>query len=219
MYERAHEHPGEAFETAFDATPRELLIPALRAAYGTACEHHEPSRGGDGQTFGFCLYKYAAFEIARVAGENPELTVTCRNPVFRFAVGPFELACHRVGDSEYDDISNCFPGNDGAVTRMIEEQLWLAHVPRSQGLQEARRVVLAHMGNPDDGLRAVYLCIPERAKDDRIAAWAYTRLVWRADLDVVSPTITSVTERAPDELVEEPVVIRRALKRSDGENT
>jgi hypothetical protein len=219
MTELLNEHPGPAFALAFGPEAQDLLVRALRRAYETVCEHHDPARGADAQTFGFCAYKYAAFEIDREAKTNTKaITVSSRNPIFRFVIGGFELACHRVGDSEHDDIAVSFPGNNGAVVQMIEEQLWLDNVPRGQALTDARSVVLAHMGNPEDGLRAVYLCIAEEAKDGRISRWAYSELVWRADLDATISTTTSVTERAPVEHVEAPRVVRRARKVSDGEN-
>src|SRR6185503_14048890 len=116
--------PGELFNATFTVEVIAVLVDALRAAYETACEHHVPDQGSDDQTFGFNLYKFAVHEECKAATLKG-MEVLSRNPTFRLGVGEYELACHRVGSSEREDIWGSFPNNDGAACTMVEEQLWL----------------------------------------------------------------------------------------------
>jgi hypothetical protein len=127
------------------------------------------------------------------------------------AVGEYELCCHRVGRSASDDIWTSTPNNEGAACTMVEEQIWLPDVPKRVGLEKARKLVIAHVGNAEDGLGAIYLCIPGKVKKDRVAEWAYARRIWSAD-EGFAPIVVTTTELAPDEIVEEPEVRRKPKK-------
>ena len=97
-------------------------------------------------TFGINLYFHAVHEICREAEQLPDLLrVPSRQPIFRLHIGPYELACHRVGLSERESIWSSFPKNEGAAALMVEEQLWLPGV--DLGIEHARKLILAHLGN------------------------------------------------------------------------
>jgi len=167
------------FRSVFTDSVVKLLVAALVRAYDTACEHHVPDEGADEQTFGFNLYKFTVHQVCRaIETSDCGLSLAERRPRFRFRVGDYELACHSVGSSEHQNIETSFPGNDGAVGEMVEEQLWLTGVPKAQGVERARKLILAHLGDPEGGLRAVYLCVPGRLKHGKIVEWQYTLALW-----------------------------------------
>lgn len=203
--------PGPAFDSTFDPVVCSVLIEALARAYDTAVELHDPKRGSNERTFGFGVYEYAVHELSLgVKNARGRIEVASMYPSFRLAIGEFQLACHRVGKSEFDDISGCFPNAESAAHTMVEEQLWLPWMVKHLGIENARRLVLAHMGNSDDALRAVYLCAPWRTEGTRITEWAFAECIWTARQDaLVTP---ASQDRVPDEVVEEVVVRRRGRK-------
>ncbi len=245
--ERAKEtpSPGELFEQTFNPATIEVLVRSLRRAYGTACEHHEPGRGGNEATFGYGLYHYAVHELCLEADRASEevtkevtskqvtknvthrgvtscitfgkvtIRVTSKQPLFRLQIGPYEVACHRVGLSERESIWTAFPKNEGAALSMMEEQfrMPLFGFGGVGGVESARKLILAHLGNADEGMRAVYLCIPGKTEAGRITGWLFARPIYRADeKTIAAPSTKQVL--LPEVVVEEPVVTLKS-KRTD----
>jgi len=200
--------PATAFFESFADPVVSAFTDALRRAYDTACEKHEPRRGSNEQTFGFDIYHFGAFELEQEAERVVDIAVEAGRPYFRLRVGEFTVACHRVGRSAAQDITQCFPTNDGAAPALIERQLWLPGMePR---VDEARNLVLAHLGNPEMGLEAVYLCIPSREEKGRIADWGYTHPIWTIGDGTVARPRPTPTSLAPEEVIDEPIVRRKA---------
>jgi hypothetical protein len=200
--------PGELFERTFAAEATAPLVRCLRRAYETACEHHVPQRGSNEVTFGINLYFHAVHELCQQADQSPGLvTIPTRQPIFRMRMGEFELACHRVGLSERESIWTSFPKNEGAACLMVEEQLWLPGLAPTFDLTRARKLILAHLGNADEGMRAVYLCIPGRTDSGRITSWVFARAIYRADEKTVLAPAPSLL---PEVVVDAPVVTRKS---------
>jgi len=200
--------PGPLFDAFFTPVVQSLLAEALSAAYRTACDLHDPLRGSNESTFGFNLYHFAVHEISQLGGAS--ISIQSRTPLFRFYVGEFELACHRVGNSERENIWSAFPNADSAAHTMIEEQLWLPGLAQYSGVEKARRLVLAHFGNADDGFRAAYLCIPGQCEGTKIIEWAHAQNIWTADQSAANPANDAMTT-VPEEFVSE-IVVRRKVK-------
>jgi hypothetical protein len=157
------------------------LVRGLRRAYDAACERHDPAEGGNAQTFGFCCYHFGIFRLAEEFEDSSVgvQTVTLKG-AFRMLIGRYQVGCYRVGESEHDDIETCFPHNDRAAGSLVEAQLWLRGISKTQGVERAKKVIVGHLGNPDEGLRAIYLCVPGKKRGARITEWAYTIPLWRA---------------------------------------
>jgi hypothetical protein len=172
------QEPPAGFHDAFDSTIIEKhLLPALRRGYATACEQYDDERGNTSRTFGYNLYYVAGFEIASESEKsNGRLIVESTDPRYEFKVGPFNLACHRVGRNAEDSIWVSFPHNYGPSAGLYYQQLTLP-----LNIELTDNVVLAHMGNPKQGLTAVYLCIPQRVSRGTIKQWGYAQQVWVAE--------------------------------------
>lgn len=210
-----HDVPGAQFNATFTSAAVQSIVAALKRAYATACELHDPDRGSDETTFGFNLYKFAVHELRKEARlKTTVLRVISAGPVFRLAVGEFELACHRVGRSARQDIRSSLPNNDGAACTMVEEQLCLPGMEDSYDLPKARKVVIAHLGNAEDGLGAIYLCIAGHTDGERITSWAYTRPIWHVDDEGVSeaPAAPPPPDKPGDEIIAPPVVRKKPKK-------
>lgn len=202
--------PGEQFFTTFTPAVSALLVAALRRAYDTTCEHHVPDDGSTEQMFGFNLYGFAVHQLVHSAESSDGLIeVKSRQPTFRLAANGYEIACHRVGHQASEDILTCFPKNEGAVHKMHEVQLWLPQVDLQ--LEKARKLVLAHLGNDQDGFEAAYLCFPGSTAKQRITSWAHAHPLWVKDQNV-SPTSAAASDRVPEERIEEATPRRRSKK-------
>lgn len=210
-----HDVPGAQFNATFVPPAVQPVVAALKRAYATACELHDPARGSNETTFGFGLYEYAVHEFRNEAElkTNPLRIISVR-PTFRLAIGEFELACHRVGRSARQDIRSAFPNNDGAACTMVEDQLCLPGMEDSYDLPKARKVVIAHLGNPDDELGAIYLCIAGHTDGERITSWAYAHPIWHVDDEDrrEAPPAPPAPDKPADEFIAPPAVRKKPKK-------
>ena len=185
------------FFATFTEEVQEKLIDAISSAVETACDHYEDDRGNNATTFGVETYHCCAHELGLLAEDDPEtFRFVKTGNLFRLYVGDFEIACHRVGGTETEDINSSFPNNDGAAHRMVEEQLFLPGVEQEK--ITARKFILSHFANPDDGLCAVYLCIPESFENQKITKWAYSNLFWKLDRGIEIPAGGKNKEHLPE---------------------
>lgn len=193
------------FDEVFTPAVRDMLVGALRRAYESARELHDPTRGSNEVTFGVGLYHHAVFELDEVArAEGSTLEVVGKVPFRVLAGSRFRVGCHRVGRSASDSIWSSFPENTAAAVTMIEQPYLPGLAP---DVANARNLILAHMGNVDDSLGAVYLCVPTREENDRIRGWGFAELIWRAES--VSVPAGAAPDRAPDEVIETGPLVRR----------
>jgi hypothetical protein len=190
---------------------RSGLVEALGCAYDTAAELHDPVRGSNEITFGVGLYNYAVFELSKLDRETSlAMQVIARIP-FRVQVGQvFNLGCHRVGRSGKESIWSAFPDNAGAAATLIEQQPYLPAEGFGPDTRNAKNLILAHMGNPEDGLCAVYLCVPTREENGRIREWGFADLLWRRSDEAAPPKDAVIAN--PEEVVEEVPLARRKVK-------
>lgn len=204
--------PGPLFFETFTDDITLALQAALSRAYDSVCEHHDPARGFNEQTFGYSLYHCAAFELGVEAeGLSDEVRVESDRPRFRLRVGEFRLGCHRVGDNAAQNIERCFPGNESGAPALIERQLWLPGMEPRVDL--ARNLILAHLGNAETGLEAVYLCIPAREEKDKISEWGFTHCLWTIAQAGAALSTPIRTDLEPEESIEAPLVRRRSQER------
>ena len=96
---------------------------------------------------------------------------------------------------------------------MMEEQFRMPLFGFGGGVESARKLILAHLGNADEGMRAVYLCIPGKTEGGRITGWLFARPIYRADeKTTAAPSTRQVL--LPEVVVEAPVVTLKS-KRTD----
>jgi hypothetical protein len=212
--------PGPQFRATFDAEVTDRLVASLRRAYGTACELYAPERGSSEATFGFNLYHHAMHEIVQAADAAPDLVrVLSQKPTFRFRIGPYELGCYRVGMSDKASIWSSFPASEAAIGLVVDEACAMPLFHRgASSFAEARKLVLAHLGNVDEGLRAAYLCIPGQTDGKTITGWAFAHPIWIASDATAGKPAVETPVLVPEIVVEEPVV-RRKPKRAAHEAT
>lgn len=177
---------GEELARAYPESVRDALISSITTAAKNAADEYRPERGWNPHLFGTANYHFSCHECEKVVAADLPADVT-RIPKpspldFKMLVNGFQTAFHRVGWSADDPIEACFPSSPGGPGRMAREnweQLNL-DLGYTNFRQVPRNVVVAYMSNPEEGLCAVYLCVPDGATDaGRVNHWAYTELLWK----------------------------------------
>jgi hypothetical protein len=105
---------------------------------------------------------------------------------------------------------------------MVAASLWLKGFEPAEesalDLQNARRVVLAHQGGPEEGLIAAHICIPTRLNaGGQIEEWGYVKsLSDPADFGRAIPK-DDVAKTPPESIDDVSVRRKRKSKSNDGE--
>jgi len=191
------------------------LVRALQRTYEISQERHDANLGDDALTFGVHIWRSGVHFLGPAivaAGGAAEIV----NQSLALRIGDIEMRHHKLGDSEFDNPSACFPNHAGPAARMIGRtgavQLDL---PIPEDEDAATRVyldwVLGSYGNPDGGLRAVRLHAvgSQRALDGTISRWeaVYTLFDVSAGAAIPSvPDISSEDIAADMEITPEPDV-------------
>lgn len=170
-------------ETAFPESVTDRLVAALNEGYEVACENFRPEKGSRSLTFGVDVWAFGTFHLEAVAEEAGfELDTEEHDHRTTLQRDGLYLNCYRVGTSADQNIWECFPNNRNSAPRLAKNNLQFEIFANDQPTgDEPVDLVLAHFGNPNAGLDAVYLCVPIAANQNQISQWGYAKLLWRRD--------------------------------------
>jgi hypothetical protein len=161
----------------FDRDFVDLVRRVMVDAYVGARDHYDPDRGIDGQIFGFVVYKMAAHifesEIPLLSGARVEWNGRGRE----IRRGDKHVRWNKVGHSEQDEIGSSFPSRSKSAAIAAERNL--KQLDLGFGDEQPVHWIIAHAGNPLDGLRSLYLAAPIETRNDRVVGW----LRWHALYD------------------------------------
>lgn len=197
---RHNPDPGDVYRAAFTPGFKAELVDAIQYAYEIVQEHHFPKLGFNAHTFGHCVYHVGCFQLEQRMPGQLERVAELRM-LARFQSGEYTLGFYKVGNSAKDNIWAAFPTSEnGAMSVSDEGQPILA------GLEEAmldqvdslRYAVVAHLGNAQDGLCALYLCIPIEAAGGKIIRWGFAEELYVADRGVGTPNAAPGTPPAEE---------------------
>lgn len=153
----------------FDGPFLDVVRAVIRRSYELAKDHYDPDIGVDGQIFAFAVYKIAAHQFEIALTSLPDATITWNGRGREIVRGGKRLRWNKVGTSRKDAIDTSFPSRSRSAAAMAEanaEQLDL-------GFGEAEPVnwIIAHLGNPADGLCALYLAAPIESRGGQVTGW------------------------------------------------
>lgn len=197
---------GGELSQAFPSPVRQALVVSLSKASKNAADEYRPERGWNAHLFGTANYHFSCFECAKLLDADlPADVARIPKPSaldFKLRVNGFQTAVHRVGCSVDDPIEACFPSSSGGPGHMARENWEQLNLPFqfTNFKQLPKNVVVAYMSNPEEGLCAVYLCVPDGSTDaGKVNHWAYAELVWkRADDTGGMPPAPDFPPPAPD---------------------
>lgn len=210
---RQNPDPGDLFREVFSPALKDAIRTAVQHAYAIVQEFHFPQHGFNAQTFGHNVYHVGCFQLGAVC-HNSLIQLTRMEEsgnLARFQSGEYTLGFYKVGRTATENIWECFPTSDNGAND--------GH-PILPGLEDAmlddvsacRYAIVAHLGNPEDGLCALYLCIPAESAGGRIRRWSFVEelcLDEAPSLATVNPSRNHGSEdhAAPEEVPEGDVVV------------
>ena len=188
------------------------LLEGLEAAY-----EELPSRaempGFDNTVAGQAIYRSPHHWLPELAAEF-DLEVIHENNALLYRVGSHLFTCQRVS-SFTADIRSAFPRSYKAGLREFHEyhrgQMHFDFARRDHGKQPP--LVLAHMGNRDDGLISAHLCRPATVEQGQIRSWEFAYELLGAETET-APILSGESVPTVEQIAEPKV--RRRRRRLDG---
>jgi hypothetical protein len=204
-----HDRLRDAFRGSADA-----IVEKIRQAYEVNYDNYDPSIGHDAMTFGLMVYKSKVHFLSQLEEEHKDIKVLSRHPYFSMKVKNYRVSTYCAGHSDECDIQTAFPLNRtraSIITIHNEKQLRFPFVDHEEpDDSQCTEVIIADIGNHENGLMRLFLGIPIKADDDgRIMRWGTTLPLWedgRLPLPTPSP---SNRELPPVEEVHPPLVTLR----------
>jgi hypothetical protein len=178
--------PGPEYRETFTQDLKDSIVKAVQYTYEIVQEPHDPSLGFDAHTYGYNVYRVGTFQLnACCDRSNGKLErVQELKSLFRIKTEAYTLGFYKVGSSVDTNIWEAFPTSEnGAMSVSYEGQPFLLGLEESMldRVEDARYVVVAHLGNPSQGLCAIYLCIPIQAEGGKIKRWGFVEAIYRRD--------------------------------------
>ena len=187
--------------TQLDASRRAVLREALLAAYSEAAEVCDPERGYNDLLHGLIVYHLTGFRLQRGFEDDPGVNYEFSGAGPELSIDGLRLRWNKVGRSASEQIAASFPRPSLAGALMAEANQQLGLWADEFDATEPVNWILAHIGNPRDGLIRAYLAAPLRSDGRAITGWAS----WVAIYDAAQPQIDLPEAPAPG--LPEPVEI------------
>lgn len=220
----------QQLEAAFSLEIIRCLAEALTEAYEITDERYAPQYGHDAMTFGLMLYKSKVYFLNKLAEQYEWIRIINHGACFRFEINGYTLATHRIGDSVNEDVAGLFPGNKTAAPRLAANNKKQLALPFPEdvildGTNEhddsgCRNLILADIGNPEDGFCRLYLNVPiDVSPDGRVGKWGTTHLIWSSDEMLGRARGLGDADRAPEETVVPPTITLKEAVEDQEETT
>lgn len=199
---------------------REMIFYASFKSYQNALDGHMPELGANNLTYGVNAHFYLREALRQAAKDSDGMmSVKESHNSFRLRVGTTTIAMFKVGTSEKQSINASLPRKiSGKKYKSKKAEENPNQLSLFDGLEESYildvaypfDLVLAHFGNSEQGLRAIYICEPKIAIG-QIVGWQTTDLIWQADTEA-GQTNDSKMSKVSDEIIPKPVVLRKSKK-------
>lgn len=166
------------------------IIDSFKKAYATAQSKYSDEDGDCATNFGLNLHYYVRTQLKEFFKDCEIGEVEFEDGrSFSMKVREKKLAFYKVGYRKEQDIKTCFPQNSKSAPRMAVENknLELFDMETGETLfnsllnqnkkpapSNVKNWVIAHLGNAETGLEAIYLCAPIEIENERITQWMYT---------------------------------------------
>lgn len=167
----------------FTSTLRTRITTALQAAYAEADNVYLPDRGLGDRVHAIAVYDVLCMLLERDVAGLPGVSFESRGQGPQLRIGDLRVRWNKVGRGEAGQtIDGSFPrGSRAAVFMALENQQMTIWSDASNDDFRPLNWIICHLGNPRDGLRAIYLAAPIEADGDRVTGWRSTVAIWSAD--------------------------------------
>lgn len=216
----------DLFHSAFPHKLQADLVEAIAGAYARNMPLHDESIGHDAASFGFLNYKTKTFNLKNLAADNPEIKIVRSSPYLLLQAGEFLLSSYNAGDASMeDDLLQCFPRNKNRAPVMTREnviQLKLdLKLPDEEDFTGCRQLVLCDVGDPTNGLAAVFIGVPVETDKGKISKWGTHWELWRRpgmDVSIDFTPIQPARPVVPPEILQPINLIRKSNRKADANN-
>ena len=194
----------DAFQGVADA-----LVEKIQQAYDENYDCYNPFIGHDTMTFGLMVYKSKVHFLSQLEEEFDTIKVLSRHPYFSLKLNDYKISTYSAGHSDEDDIETAFPLNKtraSIITTQNERQLRLPFPGyEDPDDSQCREVILADIGNHENGLMKLFLGIPIKTDGDgRIIQWGTTVSLWEDGGLTLPTSLPSPNNLPPVEDVKPP---------------
>lgn len=209
----------DVLQEKLTAEVKETLVRLAQRAYEANAECYDPLIGHDGMTFGLMVHKsFRHFIIQMAEGEvKPWLHLIQRGPQFLFRLMGFTASAYRVGVSLDADIAQSFPKNRTGAWILAAANMVQLVLPFDGNIEpddsNCSSVILAHIGNPRDGLCSLFLGVPSGFDEKNIVTgWSTVVDIWKREDSAFAATASTGPSQPPKPGVEHAVPPRLTLK-------
>jgi len=168
----------------FTSDIRHRIVAATQSAYAAADERYAPGDGVGDRSYGMIAYEVLTYRLREDVASDPAVAFEWHADGPCLRIGALRVRWNKVGRGRAGEtIVTSFPRPSGAAAQMALEnqQMTLWGDGPSRELVAPSSWIICHMGNPRDGLRAVYLAAPIRTDGEQITGWRATIPIWNAD--------------------------------------
>lgn len=165
----------------FTADLRARVVAAIQKAYGEADAVYAPDRGLGDRVHAIAVYDVLCMLFEQELATLPAVSYESRGqgPILR--IGDLRVRWNKVGRGETGQtIATSFPRGSRAAVMMALENQQMTLWGDVDGVRPLNWII-CHLGNPRDGLRAVYLAAPIEADGERVTGWRSAVAIWSAD--------------------------------------
>lgn len=160
---------------------RRQIVAAFRAAYAEADALYLPDRGVGDRVHAITVYDVATWHFERDLAEMDGVAFVSRGSGPELRVGDLRVRWNKVGRGEPGhSIGASFPRASRTAAEMAAANRQLTLWSNADGVRPLNWII-CHLGNPRDGLRAIYLAAPIEVDGERIVGWRSATPIWNAD--------------------------------------
>jgi len=175
----------ELLSQTFTPGINEQLVNSLSQAYSVSGDSYAPENGHDGMVYGLMLYKAATYFLNELSYTEDWLQVVLRSPRFLMKIGKFLVAVYKVGDSFDTEPETAFPNNRVGAYKLAKANLnqmsfeFMEDGEEIEDDSKCTNLILAHVGNMDEGLTQVFLGVPTKFNEQQqITGWGTVYPIW-----------------------------------------
>jgi hypothetical protein len=176
----------QRLKATFPIEIRQELTTCLRDAYEASITAHDPDVGHDAMSFGLLVYKSNVYFLSQLSARVDWMTVVTPAPSFEFQIGEYAISCYSAGHTDDVDAKDSFPNNRTRAGRIAEANSGQVRIFDEYWKDDSacRQLILAHKGNPEEGLLEVFVAVPiTKGEDGRVKEWGTVFTLWSRGIE------------------------------------